>query len=130
MKIKQTVLKLFTVSVLSLSAVLIIFSANASAVACGTDSDGNPVPTAVVDCTNTNGVWGLLEMVLNIMTAGVGIAAVGGIIYAGILYTTSRAKPEQRKKALITISNVVIGLILYAGMYFFLNYLIPGGIFG
>lgn len=92
--------------------------------------------TAILPCggnnsgdLETNGIWGLLILVLNIMTAGVGIAAVGGIIYAAILYTSARDNSGQVSKAKELIFNVVLGLIAYAGMFAFLQWIIPGGIF-
>lgn len=74
-------------------------------------------------------IFGLLRWVLSIMTAGVGIAAVGGIAYGALLYTTAESKPEQTKKAIGVITNVVIGIVAYAVMAIFLNFLIPGGVF-
>lgn len=74
-------------------------------------------------------IFGLLKWVLRIMTAGVGIAAVGGIAYGALLYTTAENKPEQTKKAIGVITNVVVGIVAYALMAVFLNFLIPGGIF-
>lgn len=85
--------------------------------------------TPVADTTQS-GIWGLLLLAINILTAGVGIAAVGGFVYAGILYTSSAGNPEQTKKAIEFIRNIVIGLVAYAVMFSFLNFIIPGGLFG
>ena len=85
---------------------------------CGTDESQ----------TETSTIYRLLIGVLNILTAGVGIAAVGGVAYGALLYTTAENKPEQTKKAIGVITNVVIGLVAYAFMYILLNFLIPGGI--
>ena len=74
-------------------------------------------------------IFGLLKWVLRIMTAGVGIAAVGGVAWGALLYTTAESKPEQTKKAISIITNVVIGIAAYALMFVFLNYLVPGGVF-
>lgn len=79
--------------------------------------------------TQDNAIWKLLIFVLNVMTAGVGILAVGGIVYGSILYTSAGDKAEQTKKAISIITNVVIGIIAYGVMYLVLNFLIPGGIF-
>lgn len=76
-----------------------------------------------------NGVWGLLLLAINILTAGVGIAAIGGIVYGSILYTSAGGSPEQVKKAVGIITNVVIGIVAYALMFGLLNFLIPGGVF-
>ncbi len=74
-------------------------------------------------------IWAILILVLNIMTAGVGVAAVGGIVYGAVLYSSAGDKADQTKKAIGIITNVVIGIIAYAFMYLILNFLIPGGIF-
>ena len=95
----------------------------------GKCQDGSsPIPKtdSVVE---RNAIWGLLVLAINIMTAGIGIAAVGGILYGSILYTSSEGSAETTKKARKIISNVVIGLLMYALMYAFLNYMIPGGMF-
>jgi hypothetical protein len=96
------------------------------------------VKTSIIDCSQPggdnadvtkSGIWGVLLLILNILTAGVGIAAVGGIVYASVLYTTSSTNSEQTMKAKLIIRDTIIGLIAYAGMYLLLNFLIPGGIF-
>lgn len=100
-------------------------------------SDCAGVKTAIIKCdatnetdeVNDNGIWALLMMVLNILTAGVGIIAVGGIVYGAILYTTAEDKADQVKNATGIITNVVIGLILYAFMWVGLNFIVPGGVF-
>ena len=74
-------------------------------------------------------IWKILIFALKIMTAGVGIAAVGGIVYASILYASAGSSAEQTKKAKDIIRNVIIGIVAYGLMYAFLNFLIPGGIF-
>jgi hypothetical protein len=100
-------------------------------------SDGcGGAKTSIIKCsegagktTQDNGVWALLMLTLNIMTAGVGILAVGGIAYGAALYASSSDKPEQAKQGMTFIKNVVIGLVAYGLMYVLLNFLIPGGIF-
>jgi hypothetical protein len=100
-------------------------------------ADCGGAKTSIINCSQGSGgakaedtgVWGILLLVLNIMTAGVGILAVGGIVYGAILYTTSSQNADQTKQAKDVIRNVVIGIIAYATMYLLLNFLIPGGIF-
>jgi hypothetical protein len=93
--------------------------------------------TSIITCNQTdqstgttdNGVWALLLMAMNILTAGVGILAVGGIAYGAALYASSADKPEQAKQGMTFIKNVVTGLVAYGLMFILLNFLIPGGIF-
>lgn len=95
------------------------------------------VETSIIDCptknkstkTEDNGVWQLLLIVINILTAGIGITAVGGIIYASVLYASAEDKSDQVNQAKDLITNVVIGLIMFAVMWSLLNFLIPGGVF-
>jgi hypothetical protein len=83
-----------------------------------------------VDCSNGgNPIWGLLLMAINILTAGIGIVAVGGFIYGAILWTTAEDKNAQIVKAKEVIFNVVLGLVAYALLYAFIQFLIPGGVF-
>lgn len=127
MKIKQTI-----ITFALLLGVGSFVVAPAAQAACG------GVATSIINCkedgkdgdVNNSGVFGILKLVINIMTAGVGILAVGGIVYGSILYTSAGNSSEQTKKAMAIITNVVIGLIAYALMYAITNFLIPGGLFG
>lgn len=128
MKIKQT---LFAV-LLAIGICVLLFSPIVLAAECG------GADTAIINCSQNGGkttdvtqtgIWALLELVINIMTAGVGIAATGGIVYGSILYASSSGNVEQTKRARAIILNVVIGIVAYALTYAFLNWLIPGGIF-
>lgn len=92
-----------------------------SILSCGGSKDADKV--------ENTGIWRILLVVLNIMTGLVGLAAVGGIVYASILYTTAQNNSGQVTKAKETIFNVVLGLVLFALMYSFLQFIIPGGIF-
>lgn len=53
------------------------------------------VTTALIKCDEAGGntkdvtqtgIWGILLLVLNIMTAGVGVLGVGGVVFASVLY--------------------------------------------
>lgn len=135
MKIKQKIVALLFVAVASIGVSSTALSPVQAQQKCG------EVDTSIIGGDICNGVnnesknpadtavWKILLLVLNIMTAGVGILAVGGIVYGAILYTTSSESQDQTKKAKEVIRNVVIGIIAYAGMYLLLNFLIPGGIF-
>ena len=134
MKIKQTVKSIFLGALLVFTLLAVMAPLSASAA----KNKGCEADTAIIECKNVNtdlegvqnsGVWSLLLTAINILTAGVGIAAIGGIIYGAILYTSAGGSPEQVKKAMGIITNVVIGVVAYAMMFAGLNFLIPGGIF-
>ena len=71
----------------------------------------------------------ILNMILLVVTTGVGIAAVGVIVYAGVLYITARDNAGQVSKAKTMIMNTVIGVVAYILMWAFLQWIIPGGVF-
>jgi len=131
MKIKQTLIS----AALLIGIGTIFIGPIVSAENC-TVSKGNPFTTSILPCGGTNngtvqdsGVWGLLILVINILSAGVIIAAIGGVVYGSIMYTTSGGSVEQTKKAREIIANTIIGIVLYVAMWAFLNYIIPGGMF-
>ena len=103
-----------------------------------TDNNNCGVNTAIIKCpstTNNSGsinntaIWQLLIIVIKILTGGIGVLAVAGIVYGSILYTTAGGSAEQVKKAIEVFRNVVIGIVAYALMFGFLNFIIPGGVF-
>jgi len=86
--------------------------------------------TVIIECGNdTNGIWAILLIVINILTAGVGVVAVLGIVYASILWTTAEDKADQLNQAKGIITNVVIGLLAFILMWAGLNFIVPGGVF-
>ncbi len=94
------------------------------------------VDTAIIACDQDGtggieetGIWGVLILAINILTGLVAVAALGGIVYGSILYTSAGGNAEQTKKAMGIITNVVIGIIAYGLMYVGLNFLVPGGVF-
>jgi hypothetical protein len=95
-------------------------------------ADCGDVKTSIINCEQdgtTSGLWGVLLLVINILTAGVGAVALAGIVYGSILYTSAGGNQEQVKKAITIFTNVVIGVLSFAGMWALLNFLIPGGVF-
>jgi len=137
-KIKQTAL--FIASALFVTAGFIAIPANtASAAECGGQQ------TALISCPQPgqdkaedgtqskdikdSGVWGVLIIAINILVGLVSVAALAGIVYGAVLYTSAGGNMEQTKKGMQIIGNVVIGLIAFALMYVGLNFLIPGGVF-
>ena len=136
MKLKQTLIT--AVFTLLLGAFLVSPIASAAAGdPCGTgtleegESCCGGVATSVIACDDSGqgGIFDLLFWAINILTAGVGVLAVGGIVYASVKYASSGGDTEKTKKAKAMIRDIVMGLIAYALMYTFINFLIPGGLF-
>ncbi|MES2630734.1 MAG: hypothetical protein V4611_02145 [Patescibacteria group bacterium] len=136
MSTKQTIRNLIAGFLLVFGLVAIVLPTSAQAacggvetsiITCGdstTDNNGD----GVVD-EKDSGLWSILLLVINILTAGVGVVALAGIIYGAILYTSAGGNQEQVKKAIGVFTNVVIGVVAFAGMWALLNFLVPGGVF-
>lgn len=129
MNIKQKVITLMVVVLASMGANSLM-AASTHAAQCG------DAKTSIIACTGGNGktakenpIWQILLIVLNILSVGVGIAAVGGVAYGAVLYSSAGDNASQTKKAIEVITNVVLGIVAYGLMYLGLNFLIPGGIF-
>lgn len=100
-----------------------VFNDSVSAQIQNNDDDKRPATSIL---PNDLDVIGLLKFVIWVMTAGVGVLAVGGIVWGAILYTSSGQSQENTKKGIEIIKNVVIGLLLYVFMFAIINFLIPG----
>ena len=133
MIVKQTIKRLF--AGLFIAGALVVSFAPAAVFAQG--NKGCETDTAIISCENVSGssgvegtgLWSLLITAINLLSIGVGVLAIGGIVYASILYTSAGGSQEQVKKAIGIITNIVIGVIAYALMFTGLNFLIPGGLF-
>lgn len=87
--------------------------------------------TAVISCegTGSTAIINIIKQVIKILTAGVGVAAFGAVVYGAFLYTTSEGSPDKVKKAREVWMNTVIGLLMFAFMVAITNFIIPGGVF-
>lgn len=87
--------------------------------------------TAVISCdgTGSTAIIDIIKQVIKILTAGIGVAAFGAVVYGAFLYTTSEGSPDKVKKAREVWTNTVIGLLMFAFMVAITNFIIPGGVF-
>lgn len=87
--------------------------------------------TSIISCDGEgqSAIINVLKIVIQIMTAGVGVLAVGATIVGAIIYTSSADSPDKIKQAKTIWTNTVIGLLLFAFMVAITNFLIPGGVF-
>lgn len=94
---------------------------------------GDCVKTAIIGggqyCdTDGSGIYKILNIVVNVLMAGVGVLGTVGIIIAGVQYMTSAGNEAQMAKAKKRIGEVVLGLIVFGVMWTVLQWLLPGGI--
>jgi hypothetical protein len=134
MNIKQTIRNLVLGGLLLIPVVTVALAPSSTVSAAGKCGG---VDTAIISCeqeggegpVENTGLWGLLILAVNILTAGVGVLALVGFVYGAILYTSAGGSPEQIKKARTVFTNVVIGVVAFGGMFTLLNFIVPGGVF-
>jgi hypothetical protein len=80
----------------------------------GCEGKGNPV----VD---------IVFAIIRFLSAGVGIAVVASLVWAGVQYTASRGDPAATAKAVERMRNTVIALIAFIFLAALLDYVIPTG---
>ena len=88
------------------------------------------VDTSIIQCDEggDGGIWHIVNLVVDIMSIGVGILGVIGISVVGIQYLTAGPNTEKTTKAKRRLFEIVIGLVAYAIMFAFLQWLLPGGL--
>ena len=98
--------------------------------ACNGENEVDTVLFGCVDGTDGQGIFLILNIILTVMTFGVGILGTLGIVVAGIQYLTAKDNEQQVMKAKMRILHIVIGMALWATLYVFVRWLTPGGLFG
>lgn len=89
--------------------------------------------TILISCDeNSDGreqVCHVMNLIVEIMSIGIGILAVIGIIITGIQYLTAGSNEEKARKSKRRMYELVIGLVLYAALATVIVWLNPGGLF-
>ena len=73
------------------------------------------------------GVYTVLNLIVDILSIGIGIVSVIGITIVGIQYLTAGGNEAQTTKAKRRLSEIVIGIIAYVLLYALMQWLLPGG---
>jgi hypothetical protein len=90
------------------------------------------VATSLISCSDTgdgSAIFDVLAIALNIVTYGVGAAAILGVVITGYQYMTARDNSAQVAKAKNRLLQVVIGLVIWVLFWGVLQFLLPGGLF-
>lgn len=83
----------------------------------------NRTRTCTPDGDNVN-LWGIVNTIINVILAIVGVIAVVMIIIGGIQYSTSAGDPGKVKKAKDTILYGVIGLVIALLAFAIVNFVL------
>ena len=106
---------------------------------CGGPS-GNPTSTNQCDkvnssgqltkCVQSNPIVKDLQLIINFLSAGVGLVVIIMIIVGGIQYSMAGDNAQAITAAKQRITNALIALVAFIFIFAFLQWLIPGGLFG
>lgn len=83
--------------------------------------------TIMIDCGGEEGICHVLNLVIKILTIGMGVLAVMGIMLVGMQYLTSGNNEEKLRKSKRRLVELVIGVVIYVLSGVLVQWLIPGG---
>lgn len=86
-------------------------------------------PVALKACVQQTPIVHDIEVIINVLSAGIGIVIIGAIIFGGIRYSAAGDNAQATAAAKQHIINALIALVAFIFMFAFLQWLIPGGIF-
>lgn len=89
------------------------------------DTTGTDGEKCKCDSGNGDSIISILDLIIDIMTVGIGILGVIGITVVGIQYLTAGGSEEKTRKAKRRMFEIVIGLVAYVLIYAFIKWLMP-----
>lgn len=93
---------------------------------CNTSS---PTQASLNACLKHNAIVNDLNVVVNVLSALVGIVVTGVIILGGVQYSMAGDTPDAVSRAKQRITNGLTALAAFLLVYAFLQWIIPGGVF-
>lgn len=94
------------------------------------DTPSGSVPAGTIADEDSGRIVGWIQAGINLLTALAGIAITGAVIVGGIQYSTSGGNPQAAGAAKKRITNAMLAMLALVFLYTFLQWLVPGGIFG
>ena len=93
---------------------------------CNTPS---PSATTLNQCVKHDQIVTDLNVIVNILSALVGVVVTGVIVLGGVQYSIAGDSPDAVSKAKQRITNGLLALVIFILTYAFLQWIIPGGVF-
>ena len=121
---------LFTILAIFMGSIMMFTPVFAEKCTCEGGKEG--VSTSILEngcsCDDGDGssIMNILKTIVDIMSVGVGILGVIGISIFGVQYLTAGGNEDKVRKARHRIFEIVLGLAIYAVVYYVLRWLLPG----
>lgn len=112
----------------SVLATAVIFAMPKLALAASNCSDSTQA--GLQKCLKGNPIVKDLNTVVGFLSALVGIVVIGSLVYAGIQYIIAGDNASEVTAAKQRIIKSLVALVAYVSIFSFLQWIIPGGIFG
>lgn len=90
----------------------------------------NQDPTSLQSCLKQNPIIKDINTIVNILGGLVGILTIGSLIFAGIQYSFAGANQQAAVNARNRIISAMIAFGAFLLIFAFVQWLIPGGVFG
>ncbi len=74
------------------------------------------------------GITKYIIIFINVLSAILGVVITISIIVAGIQYSASAGNPQAVEASKKRISNAILALVVFAFMFGFLQWIVPGGV--
>lgn len=136
MKQIQTNLKQIFLTITALLALTIFLTPAVTATVAAQTSksdqaacDNANTQAKIQQCLKKNPISEKLRMLVNFLSAGVGVVVVAMIIVGGIQYIMAGDNPNAISEAKNRITNALIALVAFLFVAAFLQWLVPGGLF-
>ena len=113
------------VLLIGLSALLPATPALAASTVCNNNDQ-----TSLQNCLHKNPIIHDLNTIVNVLGGLVGIIVIGSLIFAGIQYSFAGANQQAAVNARNRIISAMIAFGAFLLIYAFVQWLIPGGVFG
>lgn len=109
--------------------------ASPDTVNCKDDDGGSVGCLEASDCTGGSldssncGIIKIVILLVNVLSAILGVVIVAVLVMSGIQYSTSGGDPQKAAEARKHIGNALFALVAFGMMYAFLQWIVPGGVF-
>jgi hypothetical protein len=81
------------------------------------------------NCLQNNVLVKDIQLLVDVLSAGVGVVVVGSLIVGGIQYSFAGDNPQATSAAKNRIINSLLALAAFFLIFAFLQWIIPGGLF-
>lgn len=112
-----------------LAIAILKLAASGNALAAGS-CDKTTTSDQLTKCVQSDPITKDLLLIVNVISAGVGLAVIAMIIVGGIQYSVAGDNAQAVSAAKQKITNALIALFAYLFIFAFIQWLIPGGLFG